>query len=107
MKTKIVSTTEPQHDAKPPVKRCGNCLFAQGGEQFKFSNGETNYRYKCSLISRDGNIVFLNSGGEYYRWKNQKACEHFESADKSLKKRAELDKTNFYFMCDGHFEVIP
>ena len=108
MKTNINNTTEPQHDAKLPVMRCGFCLFAQGGDEFKFRNGETNYRYECTLLSRNGNIVLLDSRSEHYRWHNQRACEHFEYAGrKSLKKRADLDHTKFYFLSDGHFEILP
>ena len=89
------------------VMRCGSCLFAQGGDEFKFRNGQTNYRYECTLRSRNGNIVFLDSGSEHYRCDNQKACENFEGAGKSLKKRADLDHTKFDFLSDGHFEVLP
>ncbi len=93
--------------SKTAVMRCGSCLFAQGGDEFKFRNGETNFRYECTLRSRKGNIVFLDSQSEHYRWHNQKACEHFEGAGKSLKKRADLDHTKFDFLSDGHFEVLP
>jgi hypothetical protein len=105
--TKVQIKHTAATDGKPPVMRCGSCLFAQGGDEFKFRNGETNFRYECTLRSRNYNIVFLDSQSEHYRWHNQKACEHFEGAGKSLKKRADLDHTKFDFLSDGHFEVLP
>lgn len=103
--------TSLENDSQPSclgaVMRCGSCLFAQGGDEFKFRNGETDYRYECTLRSRNGNIVFLDSESENYRWHNQKACEDFEGAGKSLKKRADLDHTKFDFLSDGHFEILP
>lgn len=93
--------------SKTAVMRCGSCLFAQGGDEVKFRNGETNCIYECILRSRNGNIVFLDFESENYRWHNQKACENFEGVGKSLKKRADLDHTIFDFLSDGLFELLP
>lgn len=91
----------------PCDKRCGSCLFAQGGDEFKFRNGETNVRYTCTLMNRKGSIVLLNGDSFHYRWHNQRACEDYEpSSDKTLKKRPDLDKRYYYFLSDGHFEII-
>lgn len=89
------------------VKRCGQCLFAEGGDKFDFKNGTTNYRYDCTLLTRKNNIVLLASGEEHFRWENQRACEHFEIATTTLRKREDLDKQKYDFKCDGHFEILP
>jgi len=93
-------------DLNAMVRRCGQCLFAEGGgDKFEFSNGTTNYRYNCKLLTRKDNIVLLGNE-EHFRWENQRACEHFEIATKTLRKREDLDTVKYDFICDGHFEII-
>lgn len=89
------------------VMRCGDCLFAEGGKTVKFKNGKTNELYDCTLKSRNGNIVLLDSDIRQHVWHNSIACQHFEIMSKTLKKRADLDKEKYHFACDGHFEILP
>lgn len=86
--------------------RCGDCMFAEGGDVVEFRNGETNVKYKCTLISRNDNIVFLDNLSENYRWQNQKACKHFEGIGKILKKRDDLDNEKLNSSWEGYYEIL-
>jgi len=91
--------------ASKNVNRCGYCLFAEGGETVNFSNGTTNYIYQCILKHRKNNIVVLNFDSEFFRWHNQRACEHFEKVGKILKKREDLNYTEIDYLSDNIFEI--
>ncbi|TZF84534.1 hypothetical protein FW774_05975 [Pedobacter sp. BS3] len=106
-KKKVEDSSNSSNSTKLPVMRCGDCLFAEGGKTVKFKNGKTNELYDCTLKSRNGNIVLLDSDIRQPVWHNSRACQHFEIMSKTLKKRADLDKEKYHFACDGHFEILP
>ena len=88
-------------------QKCGQCLFAEGGEKHQFKNGDINYWYNCSLSNREENIVLLEYD-ETIVWENQNACENYEPSGKGivLKKRVDLDKNEYHFTGEGHFEIV-
>lgn len=89
------------------IKRCGNCLFAEGGWEVKFNNGAKNFAFHCTCIHRDSNIVLLeHKDNNFIVFANQKACINFVPSTSKLKKRCDLDEEEYYFKCDGHFEII-
>jgi len=89
------------------VKRCGQCLFAEGGWEVEFNDGAKNIAYHCICIRRDSNIVFLEHRDDnFIVFENQKACANFEPATSILKKRSDIDKEEYFFKCDGYFEII-
>lgn len=106
-KTEVQSQDCDSSPVENFVRRCGQCLFAEGGDKFEFKNGTTNYRYDCTCRSRKDNIVFLDHEPEKFVWENQRACEYFEPTTNHLIKREDLDNTKFDFRCDGHFQIVP
>lgn len=91
------------------VQRCGKCSFAEGGDKVSFQSGDTNYRYNCTCLSRNKNIVLLDTLNEKIVWENQKACEKFNSTGSTLKKRIDLNKLSnisIHDGCSGYFEIV-
>jgi hypothetical protein len=86
--------------------KCGQCLFAEGGDKVKFKNGDTNIWFNCHLCKRENDIVFLVYDETSIVWEDQNACDNFESAATSmLIKRSDLDIIQSKIANEGYFQI--
>lgn len=88
------------------IKCCGTCLFSEGGTKAEFKNGDINFWYYCNLFKRENDIVLLEYNDTNFVWENQKACEYYEPGNSILKKRSDLNREEYYFENEGHFQTI-
>ena len=65
-------------------KRCGSCLFVEGGEEVEFNNGNKDLAYYCGcsrIIQKDNKeYVEYDKASDIIVFHHQKCCRNYRSA---------------------------